>query len=47
LVGIIAQADLATKVGPTQPRQIEELLERVSAASVPSRRSLTPDKGCG
>lgn len=36
LVGIIAQADLATKVGPTQPRRIEELLERVSAASVPS-----------
>lgn len=36
LVGIIAQADLATKVGPTQPRQVEELLERVSAPSVPA-----------
>jgi len=36
LVGIIAQADLATKLGPTQPREIEELLERVSAASVPT-----------
>jgi CBS domain-containing protein len=35
LVGIIAQADLATRVGPTQPRQVEELLERVSAPSVP------------
>jgi len=32
LVGIIAQADLATKVGPAQPRQIEELLEFVSAS---------------
>lgn len=36
LVGIIAQADLATKVGPTQPRKVEELLERVSAPSVPA-----------
>jgi len=30
LVGIVAQADLATKVGPTQPAKIEELLEYVS-----------------
>ena len=30
LVGIVAQADLATKVGPTQPTKIEELLEYVS-----------------
>ncbi len=32
LVGIVAQADLATQVGPTQPAKIEELLEFVSAA---------------
>ena len=32
LVGIIAQADLATKVGPAQPGKIEELLEYVSAS---------------
>jgi CBS domain-containing protein len=30
LLGVIAQADVATKVGPTDPRQIEELLARVS-----------------
>ncbi len=35
LVGIIAQADLATKVGPKEPAEIEELLERVSAPSIP------------
>ena len=34
LLGIIAQADVATKVGPKQPRAIEELLERISAAAV-------------
>jgi CBS domain-containing protein len=31
LTGMIAQADLVTKVGPTDPRQIEEVLQRVSA----------------
>jgi CBS domain-containing protein len=36
LIGIIAQADLATKVGPKEPREIEEFLERLSAASVPA-----------
>jgi CBS domain-containing protein len=35
LLGIIAQADLATKLGPREPRLIEELLERISATSVP------------
>lgn len=35
LTGIIAQADLATKVGPDEPGEIEELLERVSAPSAP------------
>ncbi|HEU4994573.1 MAG TPA: CBS domain-containing protein [Gemmatimonadaceae bacterium] len=31
LAGVIAQADLATKVGPKDPKKIEEVLERVSA----------------
>lgn len=35
LVGIVAQADLALKVGPTQPTRMEELLEYVSATSEP------------
>jgi CBS domain-containing protein len=35
LAGIIAQADLALKLGPRYPGTIEELLERISAASVP------------
>lgn len=32
LAGIIAQADLAVKLGPKSPQLIEEVLERVSAA---------------
>jgi len=36
LIGVIAQADVATKVGPEEPKEIEELLERVSAPSVPA-----------
>lgn len=35
LVGIIAQADLAVKLGPTEPKVVEEVLERISAPSVP------------
>jgi CBS domain-containing protein len=31
LLGIIAQADVATKVGPTQPEKVEELIERISS----------------
>jgi CBS domain-containing protein len=31
LVGIIAQADLATKLGPKEPKKLEEVLERISA----------------
>jgi len=30
VVGIIAQADLALKLGPKRPREIEEVLERIS-----------------
>jgi CBS domain-containing protein len=30
VVGIIAQADLALKLGPKQPRVVEEVLERIS-----------------
>lgn len=32
LEGIIAQADLARKLGPKEPLKVEEVLERVSAA---------------
>lgn len=35
LLGIVAQADIATKVGPKEPRKVEELLERVSAPACP------------
>jgi CBS domain-containing protein len=30
LVGIIAQADLALKLGPIEPLEVEKVLERVS-----------------
>lgn len=36
LEGIIAQADIATKLGPSQPLKVEGLLERVSAGEVPA-----------
>jgi CBS domain-containing protein len=36
LVGIIAQADLAVRLGPREPREIEAVLERISE---PGRRS--------
>jgi CBS domain-containing protein len=35
LIGVIAQADLATKVGRENPQLIEELIERISTASLP------------
>lgn len=35
LVGIIAQADVAARYGRQHPREVEELLERVSAPAVP------------
>jgi CBS domain-containing protein len=31
LLGIISQADVATKVGPNEPEKVEELLERISS----------------
>lgn len=31
LTGIIAQADLATKLGPKEPARVQHLLERISA----------------
>ncbi len=31
LLGMIAQADVAKKLGPKQPEKVEELLERISA----------------
>jgi CBS domain-containing protein len=36
LAGVIAQADLATKLGPKEPERVEHVLERISApAAVP------------
>ena len=37
LVGIIAQADIARKLGPDHPRTVDELLELVSAPACPTR----------
>jgi len=34
LLGIIAQADLAMKLGPKEPLKVEEVLERVSAPAL-------------
>lgn len=34
LVGIIAQADIATKLGPSDPVGVEQLVERISRAAV-------------
>ena len=34
VVGIIAQADLAVKLGPKEPLEVEEMLERVSAPAL-------------
>jgi len=34
LVGIITQADIATKLGPSDPATVEQLVERVSRAAV-------------
>lgn len=39
VVGIIAQSDLATKLGPQKPAEIEHLLERIST---PSHVALAP-----
>lgn len=34
LVGIIAQADIATKLGPADPAVVEQLIERISRAAM-------------
>ena len=34
LLGIVAQADVATKLGPTTPDRVEEMLQRISTAHV-------------
>jgi len=41
LVGVIAQADLALRLGPNEPATIERLVERISAPAV-AVPSLTP-----
>ena len=46
LVGIIAQADIALRVGPSEPRKIETMLEHISeptAPEPPSAASSRPD----
>jgi CBS domain-containing protein len=35
LIGIVAQADLAMKLGPKEPLTVEEVLERISAPACP------------
>ena len=30
LIGMIAQADIATRLGPTEPKVVEELVEKIS-----------------
>lgn len=42
LVGVIAQADLATKLGPRNPQKIEEVLERVSERHKSDTTSSSP-----
>lgn len=42
LVGIVAQADLATQLGPKEPQQIEELVERISRANAASQSAGQP-----
>ncbi|MEW5915174.1 MAG: CBS domain-containing protein [Gemmatimonadota bacterium] len=37
LVGMIAQADVAKKVGPQAPKEVEELLAQISAPARPKR----------
>ncbi len=36
LLGIVAQADVATKLGPKTPDKVEEMLQRISTAHVTS-----------
>lgn len=45
LVGVVAQGDLALKVGPDEPTAIEALIESISAPSVriPSQPALHPE----
>ncbi len=37
LVGIIAQADLATRLGPKEPEEVGELVEKISEPAHPKR----------
>jgi signal-transduction protein with cAMP-binding, CBS, and nucleotidyltransferase domain len=37
LVGVITQADIARRLGPAEPKLVEELLEEVSAPAHPGR----------
>jgi CBS domain-containing protein len=37
LIGIVAQADVAVRYGPTDPKRVEEMLAQVSAPARPHR----------
>ena len=37
LVGIIAQADIATKLGPREAEMVEDVIEQISEAARPER----------
>lgn len=37
LVGIISQADIAVKLGPSEPEEVEETVERISEPAAPDR----------
>lgn len=37
IVGIVAQADLAVKLGPSEPEVVEETIERISEPAAPDR----------
>lgn len=37
LVGIIAQADIVTKLGPSEPEHVEETIEKISEPGHPER----------
>lgn len=37
VVGIVAQADLAVKLGPSEPEELEKTVERISEPAAPDR----------
>lgn len=37
IIGIVAQADLAVKLGPLEPEEVEQTVERISQPAAPDR----------